>query len=184
MMNRIELPIETLRRLLRYEPETGKLYWLPRIAGFYTKNDATCNAWNARFAGKEAGTPMPGGYIQVLIARRGFRSSRIAWALTHGVWPGECIDHINGIPSDNRLANLRNVSKVENGRNRARSKSNVSGVMGVDWREDFSAWRARIIVDGKQKHLGLFNNFEEAVSARKAAERAYGFHENHGRNAA
>jgi hypothetical protein len=42
-------------------------------------------------------------------------------------------------------------------------------------------WEAWIRVRGKSKHLGYFKRRDDACAARLAAERAHGFHENHGR---
>lgn len=44
------------------------------------------------------------------------------------------------------------------------------------------SWRARIAKGGANYYLGTFRTFEEAVSARKDAERRLGFHANHGRS--
>jgi hypothetical protein len=40
---------------------------------------------------------------------------------------------------------------------------------------------ARISVNGKNMHLGIYDTIEQAVQARKQADDLYGFHENHGR---
>lgn len=48
-----QLSFETVRQLIRYEPDTGKLFWLERPREFF-KTEASCKSWNKRFAGKEA----------------------------------------------------------------------------------------------------------------------------------
>lgn len=96
----------------------------------------------------------------------------------HGVDPDD-IDHINGDPSDNRLENLRNVSHEVNGRNLARRKNNTSGVTGVS--RHGSKWVARICPSRRTIYIGIFDSFDDAVAARRAAEVKYGYHPNRGR---
>lgn len=102
---------------------------------------------------------------------------------TYGRFPAGVIDHRNGVGTDNRLSNLRDVSHTENLRNQRLSRANTSGRMGVDFHRASGQWRARIIVDQCECHIGLFASYEEAARARAAAERRYGFSENHGRRA-
>ncbi len=177
-----ELPDpELLRKLLRYEPETGKLFWNHRPLDMFKKKQ-TWAAWNTRWAGKEAFTSTNlHGYRQGNIFKCVTRAHRVIWAIVTGRWPSEQIDHINGIRTDNRLQNLREVSGSENSKNKCQRSNNTSGVTGVSWSRDKQKWLADIRVNRKQIYIGRFDNFEDAVAARKAAEAKYGFHENHGR---
>lgn len=93
------------------------------------------------------------------------------------------IDHINGNTQDNRLINLREVSHSENVKNARRRNDNTSGVSGVHWEKRRNKWRAYIKVANRRKYLGYFENFTDAVAARRAAEKLYNFHPNHGRAA-
>lgn len=52
-----------------------------------------------------------------------------------------------------------------------KSKRNTSGYPGVCWKKDKQRWQARIFFNGKDKHLGYFYTKEEAVEARKNAEK-------------
>jgi hypothetical protein len=61
-----------------------------------------------------------------------------------------------------------------------KSKRNISGITGVFKHTQTGSWQAQIRINGKSKHLGSFQIFEEAVLARKTAEVNYGFHKNHG----
>jgi len=70
---------------------------------------------------------------------------------------------------------------MENLRNQSLGASNKSGIIGVYWGEDRGKWRAEISVDKKRIKLGSFATLEEAATARKEAEKLYGFHENHGK---
>lgn len=185
-MAKTDLPTpEELRKLLRYEPDTGKLFWRARSVALFSSTgrrsaNHACALWNSRFAGKEAFTADDGGgYKSGGIFCRLHRAHRVIWALHHDEWPTHEIDHINGVKDDNRIVNLRDVSHIENSRNTRRSSNNTSGHMGVGWNKARGKWEARIKV-GRQIYLGLFDVFEDAVAARKAAEIKYGFHENHG----
>ena len=94
----------------------------------------------------------------------------------YGEHPKGDIDHINGIKDDNRIENLRDVSKSVNLQNRKQApKHSSSGVLGVSWHEDCQKWRASIKIQGKKKYLGLFTSKEEAHQVYVAAKRQ--FHE-------
>lgn len=136
---------------------------------------------DGRFAGKPAGRVGGKGYREIAISGRRFQAHRLAWFLATGTWPSEEIDHINGDKADNRLANLREVSHAENGRNQPRPSNNRSGVIGVGWNATAGKWAARIKVDGWSRFLGYFDDVSGAAKARKAAELEHGFHQNHGR---
>ena len=169
----------------RLDPEAGILYWLPRpveaFAGAkYPKR--SCATWNGRYAGKEALAALDGGgYKQGSIGTRKYRANIVAWALHHGRWPEAMVDHDNGIRTDNRPGNLRDVPMLVNGKNVRRRPNNTSGHTGVEWDRATRKWRARIVVNRKGIYLGQFPTIEEAVTARAEANRRYGFHENHGK---
>ena len=120
------------------------------------------------------------GYVWVRYKGTLYLAHRIVWLLHHGEWPDGQIDHINHNGFDNRISNLRVVSDAENKRNTSKSSRNKSGHLGVSWDKITSKWFACIRVDGKTKYLGQFEEIQNAVAARKAADRLYGFHENHG----
>lgn len=150
------------------------------------KSDRIFRSWNTRYADRTAFTnTRNGGYYQGEIFHQDKRISlqahRVGWALYHGKWPLNEIDHINGIPSDNRLVNLREVNHVENLQNQKIPSDNKSGHIGVSWNRHRNKWISRISVDGKYLYLGLFSNKEDAVISRSKAETQYGFHQNHGK---
>lgn len=171
---------EVVRQLLRYEADTGKLFWRERPVEFFI-SESVANSWNARFLGREAMTATSGeGYRNGRLLGKHVKAHRAILAIVNGAWP-EYVDHINGIRTDNRLANLREVSKQENARNMKKHVGNTSGVTGVHFRSDNRTWVAQIGVDLGRKYLGAFPCFEDAVAARRSAEIEHGFHENHGR---
>lgn len=180
------LPCPTmLRLLLQYDPETGGLRWRVRPVWMFRDSGhgmaANARAWNARFAGTDALTGYVAGYVAGQIKRRTVRAHRAAWAVMFGYWPPEDIDHINGNRADNRISNLRSVSRAENGRNQCVRNTNTSGVLGVHWHKKAGKWAAEVTFNGKSRHLGLFDNLDDAAEARRRAEAGLGFHPNHGR---
>lgn len=176
-----DLTFESVALLLQYNPETGKLFWKPRPVDMF-KSERDAKIWNTRYSGKEAFTCDDGhGYRQGNIHNRKYQAHRVIWLLHTGAWPAEQIDHVSGDRADNRIENLRPVSHAENGKNKRKPSSNTSGVVGVFWHKVHRKWLAKIMVNGRHKHLGLFGCFNDAVAARKAAEREMGFHPNHGK---
>lgn len=169
-----DLPsIDYLRQRLRYEPETGKLYW--------RDDPAMDRRWRGRYANTEAFTANNGnGYRMGRVDCRGLLAHRVAWAIVNGAWPEGQIDHLDHDRTNNRMENLRVVAHQENHRNTTRRKNNTSGAMGVSWYKAGAKWTAYIMVDGCKEHLGYFDEFDDAIAARKAAEARYGFHANHG----
>ena len=185
-----EIAIGLLRELVTYDPETGKLTWLARgpehFAGNWNKTaEQMAKSWNTRFADTPALDAV--GVYDCRAGRLCGKTAyahRVAFALYHGHWPKEQIDHINGDRSDNRIANLRDVSHKINHRNRKRPINNSSGHMGVNLHKRIGRWQAYVNVDGKRRHLGYFDTAELAAAARSRALAATpGFHQNHGRTA-
>ncbi len=80
------------------------------------------------------------------------------------------VDHIDRNKLHNRKNNLRVVSRQINNLNIGMQKNNTSGYKGVAWHKQHKKWRAYIMLDYKQKHLGLFDNKEDAYKARLIAE--------------
>lgn len=188
MTPRNTLPIDVLRELISYDPETGALTWLPREPKHFTGEHrmspkGRAAQWNGQFAGKPAITTRSAtGYRKGTIFCRHFFAHRIAFALHHGFWPEE-IDHINGDKADNRACNLRQATPSQNNRNRALPSTNKSGRIGVHYYQLGDCWRAHAKVGGRQVHLGSFQTRQAAVAAREKFERENGFHPNHGRAA-
>lgn len=171
---------DILRQLLRYEPETGKLFWRARDRAWFA-TDRSCNSWNSKFSGKEAISHKDGDkYLCGSVLGAQVRAHRVVMAMHLGRWPSE-VDHVNGNKTDNRLLNLREVCHGDNSRNFPRSKVNKSGRTGVSWDAKRGKWYAYIRHDYAVKNLGRYDDIEDAIKARREAERKHGFHENHGR---
>ena len=161
------LTASEMSELLSYDPATGVLTWRVSVGGRGRRGTT------GKFpAGAIAGNYMPGGYNRVRIDGRIYYGHRIAWALTHGVWPDRNIDHIDGDPSNNKIDNLRDISQKHNIQNQRHAlPSNTSGLLGVGWHRQSGKWRARITADGKEHALGLFDSAEIAHGAYLKAKR-------------
>lgn len=175
-----------LRQLLRYDPHTGLLFWLPRSPEHFPadrKAESSAMQFNNYFAGKEAFTSTnENGYRQGWFMGRKYLAHRLIWKMVTGIEP-ETLDHINGQPCDNRWSNLRSIPRGENNWNCQIYANNTSGVTGVYWRTKRGKWVAEIKVSRRRHYLGSFDSLDDARSARLTAEREHGFHPNHGRKA-
>ena len=148
---------DRLKELLRYDPETGVFVWL--------KNPRH----RAIREGNVAGS-LCKGRLQIGIDQRFYRASRLAWLYVHGEWPKHEIDHINGDKSDNRIANLRDVSRLVNQQNiRKALRHNATGILGAS--RINRRFRAKLTTDGVSQHLGYFDTPEEAHTAYVEAKR-------------
>lgn len=165
-------PIDYLRQRLRYEPETGNLFW--------RAHPAMQGKWNSRHSGNEAGSVKPSGYRIVCLDNQMYRAHRLIWAMQTGAWPEADVDHEDHQRANNCWANLRVASRKGNCQNATLSRRNTSGTTGVCWDARRGLWFAQIHPDRRKIHLGYFQNKDDAIEARKAAERRLGFHANHG----
>lgn len=176
-----EATIQHLRECLDYNPRTGALTWRERPRSHF-KNDGVWAAWNKKHSHTEVFS-RKGGYLSLKVDGVQYLAHRVAWAMETGEWPKGGIDHINGDKSDNRISNIRDVSPAENSKNKVASKNNTSGFIGIGWNKASKKWMAYIGSGSGQLHLGLFSDINDAIAARKAAEQALGYHQNHGRRA-
>jgi len=122
------------------------------------------------------------GYYHVRYENKFHMVHRIIWVMVTGkdIPEGYEIDHINHVRDDNRIDNLRMVTVQENRRNQRLTARNTSGCIGVSKYTPRNMWQAQIKVNGKNMHLGFYDEFDDAVSVRKEAEKKYNFHKNHG----
>lgn len=144
-----EMNVELLRELLIYDAERGVFYW--RV-----------NKSTKAKAGDEAGCKGKDGYIRICICRHVYLAHRLAWMYVHGDWPSMYLDHVNRIPSDNRMSNLREVTLSQNQQNKLLQKNNKSGYKGVSWNRSMQRWVANIKVNRKKYYLGVFDSPEAA----------------------
>lgn len=148
------VPIERLRECLSYNPDTGVITWRVRTGG-------------KRKPGQVAGTLLATGYVLLRIDGCSMLAHRVAWAMTHGIWPMHEIDHINRDRSDNRVANLREATRAQNSRNSPHRINNRLGVKGVIRKHN--RFLAQIYIDGRTRCIGRFDTIEEASACYQAA---------------
>lgn len=168
-----------VKRLFKYDAVTGILYWRERPASDFAI-PKIAKSFNTRMAGKPAASVSATGHLRVRVDGHSYLVHSLIWLYNYGYLPKQ-LDHINGTPKDNRLANLRMVGQDENNRNAAIRTDNTSGVTGVSPSSSGLPWEATISDRGRRIRLGQYQTIEEAIAARQAAAKVLGYHENHGR---
>jgi len=177
---------EMLRKLLRADFNSGKLYWRERTPNMFEDKKWTpehrCKAWNSHYAGKEAFTAVScRNYKKGTLFNKKLFAHRVIWAMHTGKWPTNNIDHINGDPSDNRIENLREATQSQNLANSRMSVTNTSGYKGVYWHRPTQKWIAAIKRNSEKHYLGQFTCPKEAHAAYcKAAKELHGEYANGG----
>lgn len=148
---------KVLHSLFDYDPSTG---FVTRKVSVRGRNGA-----KGTVVGHSQGI---GKHLCVCIDGEGYYLHRIIWKMVTGYDPlTQIVDHINGNTKDNSWGNLRLTDKSGNNRNSV-SKTFMYGYRGVS--KLGNKYRAYVKVEGKYKHLGMFNSVHEAVSAVKQAE--------------
>ncbi len=173
--------VEYLHECFRYNPETGVLTWRDRPREHFACAYGAAK-FNSRCAGRAVTAGTNRGYTVVRVAYQLYPAHRICWALHYGWWPTQHIDHINGIPKDNRIVNLRDVTSAENHHNMVKFSNNRSGHTGVYWNNNAKKWHARVMVNRRAYHLGYYDDLDDAVAARQRANEQFGFSPRHGQD--
>lgn len=114
-----------------------------------------------------------GGYAATNVIKNNKHTVVKFHQLVMGQKKGYLVDHINRNPLDNRKENLRFVTHTANLVNSKIPTTNKSGCKGVSWRKDSNNWRAHISIGREYISLGSFDKLEDAIEARKKAEREY-----------
>lgn len=135
------MEINLLTFWIDYNPTTGILSWK-----------------RGKYQDKPIHTFKSNGYVAFRFNGKQYTVHRVAWLLTHGVWP-KSIDHKNRKKDDNRLSNLREATQLQNMQNR----SNITGIAGIQWHKRDRRW----YVSYKEKHIGVYRLFCKAYKARR-----------------
>jgi hypothetical protein len=153
-----ELPgVEVLFERFTVEHATGVLRW--------------------RKNGREAKAERGNGYLHVRLDGRLLYVHRVVYAMVYGSDPFPLqVDHINGDRRDNRPDNLRLATNRRNVQHRVKpNTNNTSGHRGVY--RHAGKWEACIKAEGRNVYLGRFDEIEDAVATRLAAEIEYDYPE-------
>jgi hypothetical protein len=143
-------PWQLLDQLFRHDDITGILYWRAKIPNGYEQ-------------------PCVGQ--QVMIDGERHITARVVWKLVHGVDPSGVVDHRDRDDTNNRIANLRDVTPGENAVNSGLRSTNRSGFKGVS--RAGNKWHAAIRANGKLQHLGNFVTRVEAAAAYQRASKEF-----------
>ena len=146
-----------LREVLDYDPQSGVFKW--RISTNRSMKVGDIAGTNCR------------GYVYIGFSGTVYRAHRLAWLYVNGVWPTLAVDHKNRNRADNRIANLREATALENNQNRIKAHStNRTGFVGASALG--GKYRARIRAGGKEIMLGYFPTPQEASKAYLDAKRS------------
>jgi hypothetical protein len=162
----------------------GKLFWKQDRPKEHFLCSRGYNTWK-RYAGKPV-TTRPGthGYKVVTISYKRvahhYLQHVVIYAMAHGEFPCNKVDHSNGDRLDNVPSNLTNVSDSGNAKNCSRRRDNTTGVTGVTWDKQTSRYR----VQGRSEFTSFrpkrVADFFEAVCIRKSWELLNEFSSRHG----
>ena len=146
------------KRELKYDIETGEIWG--------QNYNLRGRPWEIKSACKY------GDYLGMKIGSKMYKLHRIIYKFYNPNWNiddgsnDNSIDHINGRTNDNCITNLRNVTNQQNCFNQTKAK-------GYFWRKDIKKWQAKIQLNDKSIHLGLFDLEEDARNAYLEAKKIY-----------
>lgn len=136
---------------LSYNPHTGMMHW--KVPGRRRPRHKRAGNLNNRE-----------GRVYLHCGRWGRQlRSRVAYLIVWGHWPTPMCHHVNGVTSDDRIANLQEVTCRVNQQHR-RDQARYVGVVHTRQRYD-----ASIKVDGKKRHIGSYDTPQKAHTAYLAA---------------
>jgi hypothetical protein len=150
-----------LKSILKYNKNTGIFKW---------KKELSKCIKNKEIAGTISKL---NGYAYIGINGKIYKAHRLAWLYVYGHFPKQMIDHINRKKTDNRICNLRDVSRSVNGHNKGLQSNNTSGHKGIYLDKRDNIWFSQIKINNKIIHLGRFKYKKDAITARKESEIKY-----------
>jgi hypothetical protein len=140
-----------LKERLHYDPATG-IFTCVYVIKQYSRN-----------IGDQVGSLTNHGYLCTSINKKVYKCHRLAWLYMTGDFPKNFIDHIDGNPSNNAWANLREATPKQNQENVHLRKDNKSGFKGVAWHKASKKWSASLAHNKKHIWLGVYETPEEAA---------------------
>jgi hypothetical protein len=142
--------LSDIKKVLMYEEHSGKFYWV-------------VDTYKLTPCKKEAGTISGYGYIVISFNNKLYLAHRLAWYYINGEPPKKSIDHIDGVRTNNRISNLREVTPRENSGNQ--KKHRKGGLVGSTYVSKFNKWYSQIVVNKKNIYLGSYDTELEAHEA-------------------
>jgi hypothetical protein len=147
--------LQTAKRLYKYCENTGNFYW--KITNTNVKPN--------QLAGSNHN-----GYIRLRIGNKQIFAHRLAWAFVYAEFPKNQIDHIDGNKANNKIVNLRDVTREVNLQNQTKAHvQNELGLQNVRQRKDSKQYQVRINSGKKGFYVGQYENVKDAVQARDIA---------------
>ena len=170
MANTID--IEAVKKWLSYDKDSGYFHW--KESPMYKVK-----------AGDVAGTLLLNGcgnkYLSIKIEGKRYLAHRIVATMFLGCKEGDFVDHINGNGMDNRIENIRLVSKMQNSRNMKMSARCKTRIMGVSFCKNRNSYVVRAGRNSSLARRIYTNDFFEACCIRKSIENEFNFDKNHGK---
>lgn len=157
-MSNIELELLSLKRKLEYDSESGEFRWLTTEF--------------KHVAGNVAGRKSVNGYVVIYVNFKYYYAHKLAIWFETGVYPS-FVDHVNQIPSDNRISNLRVCTQSQNCFNQGLKRSNTSGHKNVSYCKSWNKYTVQIKVNRVKHYIGGFDTLDEAVLAADKARLEY-----------
>lgn len=145
--------------VLDYQSQTGRFRWRRPLTFHHQIGD-------------DAGSKTRRGYIVIMLWGVSYPASHLAWLMHTGEWPAGMLDHEDLNKGNNRFANLRAATKAQNNANVGLRKDNTSGIKGVSFHRTKKRWCASISHEGRQIHLGYFQDAGSASAAYASAARS------------
>jgi hypothetical protein len=153
-------PVEIVESYIDYNPKTGIGVWKRKTTPSTPVK-----------VGSLAGTISNNGYLRIKLFEKDYAAHRLFWLLHYKQDPGsKIVDHIDRNRLNNKITNLRLVTRSENGLNASLPSNNTTGVVGVSYCNTNKKFFAAITINYKNHFLGYFENIEDAVAARRKAE--------------
>jgi hypothetical protein len=165
-MNQKNITQDYVKSRLDYDPKTGLFLW--KYCAGLSKTFIT------RYIGGRAGYYRKiNSYLVIRLNKANFLGHRLAWLFVYGEFPESNIDHIDGDPTNNRIANLRLATQSQNLMNSNLRSDNTTGIKGTTKSKASGKFLVSIKVKNQTYRLGVFNNFVDAAEARRLGEIKY-----------
>lgn len=171
------IPISLLFECFDCDAEKGTLTWRVRPIHHF-KNTRAAKIINTQHAGSAAGSDHSAGYRSVCVNGKHLLVHRVIFAMHHGRWPDDELDHKDRQRNNNRISNLREAGPQKNQGNQKLRRNNTSGFRGAYWAAHAGRWKAMVSHEGEVHNLGYFDTAEGAgeAAARKRDQLFGEFH--------